>query len=91
MSAPPISSPFTKTCGIVGQPESSASSCRIAGSGSTFTAVTGAPASRNARKARSELPHMMNCGVPFMKSTTGSFAITSLMRSWISLMKSLSS
>src|SRR5437763_1318581 len=32
MSAPPISSPPTKTCGIVGQPESADSSCRIAGS-----------------------------------------------------------
>ena len=33
---------------------------------------------------------MMNWGVPFMKSTTGSFSITSLMRSlnsltWLSL------
>ena len=44
MSAPPISSPFTKTCGIVGQPEISDSSWRIAGSGRTSTAVTGAPA-----------------------------------------------
>jgi hypothetical protein len=34
---------------------------------------------------------MMNCGVPFMKSTTGSLAITFLMFSWISLMTFLSS
>ena len=33
-----------KTCGIVGQPESADSSCRISGSGRTSTAVTGAPA-----------------------------------------------
>ena len=80
MSAPPTSSPLTKTCGIVGQPEISGSSCRIAGSGRMFTAVTGAPASRSARSARSELPHMTNCGVPFMKSVTGSFSITLLDR-----------
>src|SRR5205809_44367 len=44
MSAPPISSPRTKTCGIVGQLDTAESSCRIRGSGSTSTAVTGAPA-----------------------------------------------
>ena len=49
---------------------------RIAGSGWTSTAVTGAPASRSARSARSEFPHITNCGVPFMKSATGSFSIT---------------
>src|SRR5881397_911345 len=64
MSAPPTSSPPTKSCGIVGQPDSSCSSWRIAGSGRTFTAVTGAPASRSARSARSEFPHIPNCGVP---------------------------
>ena len=91
MSAPPISSPRTNTCGIVGQPETSDSSWRIAGSGRTFTAVTGAPASRSARSARSELPHMTNCGVPFMNRATGSFSITSLIRLESSLTSSLSS
>ena len=43
MSAPPISSPFTKTCGIVGQSESAESSWRICGSGRMSTAVIGAP------------------------------------------------
>src|SRR3954453_160994 len=85
MSAPPTSSPLTKTCGIVGQPEISCSSCRIAGSGRMFTALTGAPASRSARSARSEFPHMTNCGVPFMKIVTGSFSITC----WIVLLSSL--
>jgi len=80
MSAPPMSSPFTKTCGIVGQPEISESSCRIAGSARTSTPVTGAPASRRARSARSELPHMINCGVPFMNTATGSFWMTSWIR-----------
>ena len=43
MSAPPTSSPLTNTCGIVGQPEIAVRSWRICGSGSTSTAVTGAP------------------------------------------------
>ena len=43
MSAPPISSPRTKTCGIVGQLEIAESSWRISGSGRTSTAVIGAP------------------------------------------------
>src|SRR4051794_19009769 len=85
MSAPPTSSPPMKTCGIVGHPDSDESSWRISGSGRTSTAVTGAPASRSARSARSELPHMTNCGVPFMKSTTGSFSITCLIVSFSSL------
>src|SRR4051812_7768869 len=85
MSAPPTSSPLTKTCGMVGQPEISCSSWRMAGSGRMFTAVTGAPASRSARSARSEFPHMTNWGVPFMKSVTGSFSITC----WIVLLSSL--
>jgi hypothetical protein len=41
------------------------------------TAVIGAPAACNACSARCELPHMTICGVPFMKSATGSFWITS--------------
>ena len=67
MSAPPTSSPLTNTCGIVGQPEIADSSWRICGSGRMSTAVTGAPARRSACSARSELPHMTNAGVPFMK------------------------
>ena len=74
------------TCGIVGQPESCESSWRIAGSTRMSTAVTGAPASRSARRARSELPHMMNWGVPFMNRATGSFSTTVLIRSCSSLM-----
>ena len=91
MSAPPISSPLTKTWGIVGQPETADSSWRIDGSGRMSTAVTGAPASRSARSARSELPHMTNCGVPFMKSVTGSVSITAWIRSRSSLIRFLSS
>ena len=91
MSAPPISSPFTNTCGIVGQPESADSSCRICGSGSTSTVAIGAPESRSARNARSELPHITRSGVPFMKTATGSVAITSLICSLNVLMRFLSS
>ena len=90
MSAPPISSPLTNTCGIVGQPEIAESSWRIAGSGRMSTAVTGAPAARSARSARSELPHMTNCGVPFMKSATGSLSMTVWIRSRSSLIRFLS-
>ena len=78
MSAPPINSPLMDTCGIVGHTDSAESSCRICGSGSTSTAVTGAPAARNARRARSEFPHMTSCGVPFMNTLTGSFSMISL-------------
>ncbi len=76
MSAPPISSPRTNTCGIVGQLETAESSWRIRGSGSTSTAVTGDPARRSASRARIEFPHMTNCGVPFMNRATSSEAIT---------------
>jgi hypothetical protein len=78
MSAPPTSSPPTKTCGIVGQPESAESSWRIWGSGRMSTAVTGAPAARNASSARWELPHITNCGVPFMNSATSSVSMICL-------------
>src|SRR5439155_11474471 len=77
MSAPPINSPLTKTWGIVGQPEISAISCRIRGSARMSTAAIGAPASRRARSARSEFPHITSCGLPFMKSATGSLSMTS--------------
>src|SRR5207247_1299411 len=63
----------------------------LSGSARTSTPVTGAPASRSARRARSELPHITNCGVPFMKRATGSFWITSWMRSRSSVIRFLSS
>jgi hypothetical protein len=80
-----------KICGIVGQPEIADSSWRIWGSGRTSTAVTGAPAARRARSARSELPHITSCGVPFMKRLTGSFSMIALICSLSSLMSVLSS
>ena len=78
MSAPPTSSPLTKTCGIVGQPEIADRSCRICGSGRMSTVVTDAPARRSASSARPEFPHMTKDGVPFMKSATSEPSMTSL-------------
>jgi hypothetical protein len=43
--------------------------------------VIGAPARRKAWSARSELPHMTNCGLPFMNTATGDVSITLLIRS----------
>ena len=48
---------------------------------STSTAVIGAPARRSAPSARSELPHMIASGVPFMKSATSDPSMTSLILS----------
>jgi hypothetical protein len=76
MSAPPISSPLTNTWGIVGQSDSPESSARMRGSGSTSTAVIGAPAPHSACSARRELPHAGISGVPLMKTATGSVSIT---------------
>ena len=91
MSAPPISSPLTKTCGIVGQPEIDESSWRILGSGRTSTVVIGAPAACRACSARCELPHMTICGVPFMNTATGSCSMTSEICSFRVFMRFLSS
>ena len=52
--------------------------------------VTGAPALRSARRARSELPHITNCGVPFMNRVTGSLSITVWIFSRSSLIRFLS-
>ena len=70
---------------FVGQPESAESSSRMRGSGSTSTAVTGAPARRSASSARCELPHITNCGVPFMKSATSSVSMICLIWSCMSV------
>src|SRR4029453_15356234 len=78
MSAPPTSSPLTKTRGIVGQPERLESSWRKRGSGRMSTAVTGAPAGRRAERGGCELPQATKLGVPFMKSATGSVSMISL-------------
>ena len=48
------------------------------GSGRMSTAVTGAPARRSASSARCELPHITNCGVPFMNSATSSVSMICL-------------
>ena len=88
ISAPPINSPLTNTCGIVGHSLSAVSSWRMRGSGSTSTPVIGAPACHNACSARIELPHAGASGVPFMKTTTGSVSMTCLIWSCKVLMQS---
>ena len=79
MSAPPISSPFTKTCGIVGQPESALSSWRILGVRGARRRSRSAPRPRAAPRApASSCRTSPNCGVPFMKRTTSSVSMISL-------------
>ena len=70
MSQPPISSPPTNSCGIVGQLDSAESSWRMRGSGSTSIAANGAPSDSSAATVRAEKPHFGCSGVPFMKSST---------------------
>jgi len=88
MSAPPISSPFTKSCGIVGQLDSADSSWRMRGSGSTSTAANGVSSDWSAAAVRAEKPHIGCSGVPFMKRMTSFSSIACLIasRSGLSLM-----
>ena len=56
------------------------------------TAAIGASAARSASSARIELPHIAHWGVPFMKRTTSSVSMISLIRlRRSSLMRFLSS
>jgi hypothetical protein len=55
------------------------------------TAAIGASTARSASSARIELPHITHCGVPFMKTTTSSVSMISLIRSRSSLIQFLSS
>ena len=52
MSAPPISSPLTKSCGIVGQLDSAESCWRMRGSGRMSTAANGVPTASSAATVR---------------------------------------
>src|SRR5215211_2234830 len=70
MSAPPISSPSTNSCGIVGQLDRADSSWRMRGSGRMSTAANGAPVAWIAATVRAEKPHAGISGVPFMKRMT---------------------
>src|SRR5690606_7314978 len=82
MSQPPISSPWMNSCGNVGQLEKRGRLARTSGSASTFTVwMPVAPAALSTSTVRLEKPHIGNCGVPFMNSTTGWFSTSALMRS----------
>src|SRR5919108_429821 len=81
MSQPPIRSPFTNSCGIVGQFERADSSWRMRGSGSTSTAANGLPTALRAATVRAEKPHIGCSGVPFMKRMTSWSRIASEMAS----------
>ena len=85
MSEPPSSSPPTKSCGIVGQPESADSSWRMRGSGRMSTAANGVPMACSAATARAEKPHAGASGVPFMKRMTSFSRIASAIASRIGL------
>jgi hypothetical protein len=71
MSAPPTSSPLTKSCGMVGHWEIPDSSWRMRGSGRMSTAANGAPSACRAPAVRAEKPQAGASGVPFMKRMTG--------------------
>jgi hypothetical protein len=70
MSLPPISSPSTNSCGVVGQFEIALSSWRMRGSGRMSTAANGTPTAWRAPAARALKPHIGCSGVPFMKRIT---------------------
>src|SRR5215207_6012103 len=70
MSAPPTSSPRTKSWGMVGQLDTALSSWRMRGSGRMSTAANGASRACRAAEVRAEKPHMGCSGVPFMKRMT---------------------
>ena len=84
MSAPPISSPSTNSCGMVGQPDSPESSWRMRGSGRMSSAAYWTPSALSAPAVRAENPQAGCWGVPFMKSITGFSSMALEMKSRIS-------
>src|SRR3954469_3225941 len=80
MSEPPRNSPFTYSCGIVGQSEYSLIPCLISGSWRTSTVSYFAPRRSRIAIARLEKPHWGKSAVPFMNSTISSFLTRSAMR-----------
>ena len=93
MSAPPTSSPLTKSCGIVGQFDSAESCWRMRGSGRMSTAANGVPSASSAATVRAEKPQRGASGVPFMKRMTSlpeiAFWISSLICCSTVLMETL--
>src|SRR5690606_18760753 len=82
MSEPPTKSPFTYSCGMVGQslkdlmPSRSASSC------STSTPTNGAPRWSRICTASEEKPQRGESGVLFMNRTTSCSFTVSVMKAW---------
>src|SRR4051812_6057966 len=91
MSEPPISSPLTNSCGIVGQSDSALSSWRMRGSGSTSTAAKPTLRACRAAVARAEKPQAGASGTPFMKRITSLSRIASAIASRRGLVSSLMS
>src|SRR6266516_1971037 len=85
MSHPPISSPSTNSCGIVGQLEIAESSWRMRGSGRTSTAAKGTSSVCSIATVRAEKPQAGASGVPFMKRITLCSPIASAIASRIGL------
>ena len=86
MSQPPISSPSTNSCGIVGQLEIADSSWRMRGSGRMSTAAKGVSSACSIATVRAEKPHAGASGVPFMNRITRCSAIASAIASRIGLL-----
>mmetsp|Transcript_21659 Transcript_21659/g.62702 ORF Transcript_21659/g.62702 Transcript_21659/m.62702 type:complete len:263 (+) Transcript_21659:223-1011(+) len=90
MSAPPTSSPRTKSCGIVGQPLNCLTASRTPGlatSSRTFTDSKVTPVAPRRPTDRALKPHWGMSGVPFMKSTASCCWTASRTASWASAME----
>src|SRR5450830_493603 len=86
MSEPPINSPLTYNCGMVGQLENSLMPWRTSGSSRTLIVTKlCTPQAFKTCTARPEKPHCGNWAVPFMNSTTGVFVTVSLIQVCTSL------
>src|SRR5574343_1043859 len=89
MSEPPMNSPRTYSCGMVGQLLYSLMPWRISASSSTFTVLrvlVSTPQALRICTARPEKPHMGKLALPFMNSRMSLPLTSSSMRCWVSLM-----
>lgn len=90
MSLPPISSPWTNTCGIVGNSDHSFRAVLALGSDKTFTHANCSSPTSLAKELTIwaplfENPHCGCAGVPFMKITSGLLSTTSCNSSEVQL------
>src|SRR3990167_8508273 len=89
MSEPPMNSPLTYSCGMVGQLLYSLMPWRISSSSSTltvFTVLGSTPQALRIWIARPEKPHMGKLALPFMNSTMSLDLTSWSIRVWASLM-----